>query len=149
MRGYERTEVLQLLDGLIDIYLTDMKYGSNDAGRISGIDNYFTRASAALEVMFDQTGELVMDEDDVALQGVIVRHLMIPGMLDSTEKVLHFLADRFGNALHISLMSQYYPSYLARKDAKLGRHLNAEEYERAVSTLHSLGLSNGWVQPAP
>ncbi len=145
--GYESVDVLRLLDGLIDIYMPDMKYGQDELGTVSGIADYSTRARAALKEMHRQVGDLEVNDDGIAVRGMIVRHLVLPNGQSGTPDVLRFLAQELGTCLYISLMSQYYPSYKAEKSPQLNRRLHANEYEEVEQLVEELGLVNGWVQP--
>ena len=144
--GYENVEVLQLLDGLVDIYLPDLKYGSDKAGRLSGPETYFLRATEAIHEMKRQVGPLQLDEEGVAKQGLIVRHLVLPGGLSATEQVLCHIAEKLGRETAVSLMSQYFPIEPVGIHPDLGRPLGAVEYGRAIQAMHRFGLTNGWMQ---
>ncbi|MBZ0264858.1 radical SAM protein [bacterium] len=147
--GYESVAALGLMEGLIDIYLADLKYGKDEVGTVSGIEDYFSRASIALVEMNRQVGSLSINDEGIATQGLIVRHLVLPGGQSATPEVLHFLKESIGEEVFISLMSQYYPSHRAKEHPKLGNRLSREEYKRMVNILSELGQSNGWVQPDP
>ncbi len=147
--GYEGVEALRLLDGLVDIYLTDLKYGADEAGVVSDIDDYFTHASQALKEMHRQVGVLVTDPNGIASSGVIVRHLVLPSNQSASEKALRFIAEEVDRNTYISLMSQYFPSHRARENDRLCYRLTAVEYELAVQAMRKFGLENGWVQPSP
>lgn len=144
--GYENVETLRLLEGLIDIYLPDLKYGSDGAGHLSGPDNHFTRSKLAIHEMKRQVGPLVLDNDGVAKQGLIVRHLVLPGGLSDTENVLRTLAEEFGQETAVSLMCQYFPTEPVGDHPALGRPLSAREYGRAIKAMHTYGLTSGWMQ---
>ena len=147
--GYESVEALQILDGLVDIYLTDFKYGNDKVGKVSGIPDYFTKASAAIKEMQRQVGELQIDDRGIAVQGLIIRHLILPEGQSATTEVMRFLKDEIGAGVYISLMSQYYPSYKARSHPALKRHIDRGEYREARDIMKKLGFENGWVQPSP
>ncbi len=147
--GYESLEVLQLLDGLIDIYLTDMKYGDSSCGTVSGINDYFERSSIALKEMWRQVGEIRTDGRQIAQSGVIVRHLVLPGNYSGTGKVFKWIAENVSNKVYISLMSQYYPSHKAASHSILKRRLKKVEYKEALIYLEKYGFTNGWTQPEP
>ncbi len=147
--GYESVEVLRLMDGLIDIYMPDMKYGRDELSKSSGVEDYFSKSSKALIEMQRQVGDLVVDENGIAIRGLIVRHLVLPNDLSGTSEVLRFLAEKIGTGVYISLMSQYYPSHKAMNIMGLDTRLQRNEYKKAVDLVHELGLINGWIQPAP
>jgi len=146
--GYDRVETLRLLDGVIDIWLPDAKYADDEiARRLSGFFDYVAHNRAALLEMFRQVGEpLVLDEQGIAQRGMIVRHLVLPGGLAGTEQVMPWIAAHLSPAIHISLMSQYFPAYECVDDPLLGRKVTDEEYDAAFDALDAAGLENGWVQ---
>ena len=145
--GYESVETLRALEGLVDIYLPDLKYLDAElATRYSHAPDYPQVATAAIREMQRQVGtSLKVDDDGVAFRGLIVRHLVLPGHLKNTLDCLDWLADTFmASSLHVSLMSQYYPP---RPDlpAPIDRTLNADEYALAAQRFQDLGF-DGWLQ---
>ena len=145
--GYEAVDTLRALEGLVDIYLPDLKYRDPDlARRYSHAPDYPEVAAAALEEMKRQVGtSLKVDDDGIAFRGLIVRHLVLPGHLQNTLDCLDFLADTFfAPSLHVSLMSQYYPP---RPDlpAPINRTLTPDEYAIAAERFQDLGF-DGWLQ---
>ncbi|MCK4803925.1 MAG: radical SAM protein [Spirochaetes bacterium] len=145
--GYDDIEVLKCLEGIVDIYLPDMKYGDNkNALKYSGAKNYVEINRAAIGEMYRQAGELVTDKDGAALKGLIIRHLVLPGNISNTEKVLEFIAN-LSKTIPVSLMSQYFPAHRAGSMPELQRKLRREEYLSALHALDDLGLVNGWTQP--
>lgn len=144
--GYECAERIAELDGLIDIYLPDMKYCSPEiSGRYSGAPDYFRYASKALREMARQTGPAVIGEDGYMKRGMIVRHLVLPGHIDETRKVLVWLRHALPDAW-LSLMAQYTPFGDAAKYPPLDRKLTDEEYEQATAIADDLGFENGFYQ---
>ena len=145
--GYERVETLRQLEGLVDIYLPDMKYADNAlAARLSAAPDYFETASAAIREMYRQTGPAVV-EDGIMRRGVLLRHLVLPGYLENTLRVLDWVAEAFPkNAVMLSLMSQYVPMGPARSMPPLDRRLTQEEYDGAVSWMQLCGLTFGYTQ---
>ena len=145
--GYERVETLRQLEGLADIYLPDMKYADNAlAARLSAAPDYFETASAAIREMYRQTGPAVV-EDGIMRRGVLLRHLVLPGYLENTLRVLEWAAETFPkNAVMLSLMSQYVPMGPARSMPPLDRRLTQEEYDGAVSWMQLCGLTFGYTQ---
>jgi len=144
--GYEHIEVLELLDEMIDIYLPDRKYTNNTpAEKYSGAPNYAEHNLAALKHMLNQKGLLQMDKNDIAVQGVIVRHLVLPDLSADSKKILTELYDLNPN-LHVSLMSQYAPHHKAAGVSELSRKLSAPEYNETVAHAELLGMENVWVQ---
>ena len=144
--GYDSVETLQMLAPYIDIYLPDFKYSLPDlALRYSHAPDYPTVALAALREMYSQKGSaLPTDEDGLAYRGIIVRHLVLPGQVENSLRVLDTLADISLN-LHLSLMAQYFPPMPDLPD-QLGRTLTADEYQQVVDHLDTVGLHRGWVQ---
>ena len=145
--GYERVETLRQLEGLVDIYLPDMKYADNAlAARLSAAPDYFETASAAIREMYRQTGPALV-EDGIMRRGVLLRHLVLPGYLENTLRVLEWAAETFPkNAVMLSLMSQYVPMGPARSMPPLNRRLTQEEYDGAVSWMQLCGLTFGYTQ---
>lgn len=144
--GYERVETLRALDGLIDIYMPDMKYFSDKyAVKYSNAPDYFNIASKALAEMFGQAGKPVI-EDGIMKKGVIVRHLMLPGLLFDTKHVIDYLYNTYGDDIYISLMSQYTPLEHVKKYPELDRKLNMEHYETMVDYCAGLGITNAFIQ---
>jgi putative pyruvate formate lyase activating enzyme len=145
--GYDSVEVLKLYDGVVDIYLPDLKYGNNEyAKKYSLVDNYFVKAKEALKEMYRQVGYELIYNGDVVVRGMIIRHLILPNDLSETEKVFKFVAEELSPKIHISLMSQYYPTNKANKDILIDRALRNSEYNKALQLLDKYGLHNGWIQ---
>jgi len=146
--GYERVETLQLLDGVVDIYLPDAKYADDEtARRLSGFVRYVEANRAALREMFRQVGdELVLDGEGIARRGLIVRHLVLPEGLAGTPEVLRWIAENLSPRVHVSLMDQYFPAHKAVGHPVLGRKITAEEYAEALRAFEEAGLTNGWMQ---
>ena len=145
--GYERVETLRLLEGLVDVYLPDLKYADNTlAARLSRAPDYFETATAALREMYRQVGAAVLEDGQLS-RGLLVRHLVLPGHLDNSLRVIEWLAEAFpkGDVL-VSLMSQYVP--IGVQEPPLDRRVTGEEYAGAVSWLELCGLKNGYVQDA-
>ena len=145
--GYERVETLRRLEGLVDVYLPDLKYADNAlAARLSRAPDYFETATAAIREMYRQVGSAVL-EDGQLTRGLLVRHLVLPGHLDNSLRVIEWLAETFPKRdVLVSLMSQYVP--VGEQEPPLDRRLTAEEYAGAVSWLELCGLKNGYVQDA-
>ena len=143
--GYERVETLRELEGLVDIYLPDMKYADNAlAARLSGAPDYFEVAAAAIQEMYRQVGGAVI-EDEQMQRGVLIRHLVLPGAVENSLRVIEWVAETFPkNDVLFSLMSQYIPS--PNLPAPLNRRLTPEEYEGALSWLELCGIEQGFTQ---
>ena len=117
------------------------------AQRLSGFTDYVGHNRAALLEMYRQVGSrLLLDEEGIALRGMVVRHMVLPGGLADTESVLCWIATHLSTEIHVSLMNQYFPAYNCVDDPLLGRKVNAREYERAREALEAAGLQEGWVQ---
>ncbi len=145
--GYDGLETLALLDGIVDIYMPDMKYGRNeDAARLSNAADYTDRAREALRAMHRQVGDLVLDDDGVAVRGVLVRHLVLPGHAAGTGACLEFLAAELSTGIGLSLMSQYRPAFRAREEPALARALTPREYGEARARADALGFTCMFVQ---
>ena len=145
--GYESLESLRLLDGIVDIYLPDAKYGSNEnAMKYSKIDDYVEVNRAALKEMWRQVGPVVFDDKGLARRGMILRHLVLPNGIAGTREVLGFAAREISPEITISLMNQYFPANQAPGLPELSRRLTAQEYEAAVDFLWEAGLEKGYTQ---
>ncbi len=143
--GYESVETLKQLEGLVDIYLPDMKYADNAlAARLSKAPDYFEIATAAISEMYRQVGGAVL-ADDMLQRGLVVRHLVLPGCLENTLRVLEWFAETFpGRDVFFSLMSQYIP--VGKQQPPFDRRLTHTEYEGALSWLELCGIQNGFTQ---
>jgi putative pyruvate formate lyase activating enzyme len=140
--GYDSPQLLALLDGIVDIYLPDMKYSDAHLGRrLSGIGGYPQVNQAALVEMHRQVGDLVIDQNSVAARGVLVRHLVMPGHLDNTAGVLRWIAQNLGVNTYLSLMDQYRPAHRAFEHEGINRPITPEEYAQARQMALSLGLA--------
>ena len=145
--GYDALDTLRLLDGVVDIYLPDLKYADAQvAARLSGAPDYPDIALAAIREMYRQVGELRLDADGLAIRGVIVRHLVLPGRLAGSREALRRLAEEVSPLVTVSLMAQYYPAHRADQFPGLMRTITAEEYEDALDAFGEAGLENGWTQ---
>ena len=145
--GFESPHILALLDGIVDIYLPDMKYANPQvAQRIAGVADYPAVNREAIRCMHDQVGYLAADDEGIAQRGMIVRHLVLPEGLAGTSDTLAWIADNLGSETTVSLMSQYFPADRALCDQQLGRCISEQEYEAACDLLEDNGLEEGWVQ---
>lgn len=143
--GYERVETLRTLEGLVDVYLPDLKYADGTlAAELSGAADYFPVACQAIREMFRQVGPYVL-EDGLLTRGVVIRHLVLPGYLDNTRQVLDWIAETFGPGdVLVSLMSQYTPT--ANMTGRLARRVTAAEYRAAAAYMRNCGITDGFVQ---
>ncbi len=146
--GYENAEMIKMLEGYVDIYLPDLKYFDDKyAVKYSSAKDYFKVASGAIEEMYRQTGECRFDENGIIEKGVIVRHLMLPGLLFDTKKVLDYLHSTFKNNIYISIMSQYTPlDTVPDEFPELKRRLNPEHYEAMLDYAEKIGIENAFIQ---
>ena len=145
--GYETVEALQLLDGVVNIYLPDMKYVDDaQAEELSGAPGYARTNRLAVEEMLRQVGQLQVNENGIATQGLIIRHLVLPQGRAGSVETLPWIADHLGAGTHIALMSQYFPAWRATTTDGINRALTHDEYDAAVVALEEAGLENGWVQ---
>ncbi len=145
--GYESVESIKRLSGHVDIYMPDMKYFSDKyAIKYSSAPGYFNVASAALSEMVEQVGKPVFDKNGIMTRGVIVRHMMLPGLLSETKKIIDYLYDMYGNDIYISLMSQYTPMKNVESFPEINRKLKAEHYDAMVSYCIEKGIKNAFVQ---
>jgi putative pyruvate formate lyase activating enzyme len=146
--GYDKAEVIRHLEGTIGVYLPDLKYLDENLGReYSDTPDYPAIATAAIKEMYRQRGaNILLGDEDVIHSGLIIRHLVLPGHVENSKAVLRWIADELSPSVHISLMSQYYPTLAVRNHPKLGRTLNPEEYEEVVAEFERLGFWRGWVQ---
>jgi putative pyruvate formate lyase activating enzyme len=144
--GYEKASVLACLEGIIDIYLPDLKYFSPELSlKFSSAEDYFTHASEAVKEMAFQQPALVFDDQGIAQRGLIVRHLVLPGQTQDSLAILDWLAGEFGSHVAISLMSQYHPWFRAPEG--LQRPLSPEEYREVLAKARGLGFERMFIQP--
>lgn len=145
--GYEKAESLQILDGLVDIYLPDMKYVSKELSKeYSNASDYFEMASKALEEMVRQVGEAQFDTRGYMTKGVIVRHLVLPGSTRDSKAVLDYLWNTYGNNIYLSIMNQYTPMEQIKNHPLLSRKVTKREYSKVVDYALSLGWENAFIQ---
>jgi len=145
--GYERAEILKILDGIMDIYLPDIKYADDGyALKYSGVKDYVSHNRLALKEMFRQAGILQCDERGVAQRGLIVRHLVLPGGISGTEDCLEWMARELSPHIHVALMSQYHPSFKAPDMPEIARRVTVAEFLPLARLHEKLGFQ-GWIQP--
>ncbi len=145
--GYDSVETLKELDGIINIYLPDLRYSSDKhATEYSQAPNYVKHARAAIKEMYRQVGNLRLDEAGLAQQGLIVRHLILPNRLAGSEDSLKWLTNEVSPDVTMSVMSQYYPAYKANQIPALSRKIKYSEYSEVVKLMNTLGINNGWLQ---
>jgi putative pyruvate formate lyase activating enzyme len=143
--GYESLETIKLLDGVVDIYMPDMKYSDSSVSKaLSKADDYWDACRVAVKEMHSQVGDLRMDSRGVALSGLLVRHLVLPEGLAGTREVMRFLAEEISVDTYVNIMDQYRPCYRADEDERLARHITAKEYSEALSEARGKGLHRGF-----
>lgn len=145
--GYEKVETLRLFDGVVSIYLPDLKYFSDElAQKFSSAPNYFKYASQAILEMKRQVGRNIYDRNGIIQQGLIIRHLVLPGQIEDSKKILSWIKENLGVDTHISLMAQYYPTYRAGELPGMNRRLLPSEYAEVRAYFESLGFEQGFCQ---
>jgi putative pyruvate formate lyase activating enzyme len=145
--GYDSLETISMLDGVIDIYLPDLRYATNKtAKQYSQAPHYVEHARAAIKEMYRQVGNFTTDDRGIAQRGLIVRHLILPEKLAGSEESLTWLVKEVSPEVSVSLMAQYYPAHHAARFPALSRGITEAEYEKAVDLLDRLGMENGWIQ---
>ena len=145
--GYESVQALELLHGVVDIYLPDAKYGCDEnAEKFSGAPGYTAVNRAALKEMYRQVGGLSLDGHGVAERGLIIRHLVLPGDIARTRDVFAFIAAELGADVYLSIMDQYFPAHRAASVPALSRPISPREYQAALDAAEEFGLDRGWIQ---
>jgi len=146
--GYDRVETLKSLEDVVDIYLPDFKYGSDELGlRLSATPDYLDAALPAIKEMFRQKGNyLSLDDSGIAESGMIIRHLVLPGFIQNSLDVLDIIAEELSLNLHLSIMAQYAPPFIIHSEPTLNRQLSLEEYECVTHHFNQVGFYKGWVQ---
>lgn len=141
--GYDSLETLQLLDGIVDIYMPDMKFANGgNAKKYSRARDYPQVNRAAVKEMHRQVGDLQIDEDGLATRGLLVRHLVLPRNLAGTRQIVQFLADEISKYTYLNLMAQYRPAYNASRYPELNRRITIKEYDAALRIAEEAGLTN-------
>jgi putative pyruvate formate lyase activating enzyme len=145
--SYDSLATLRELDGVVDIYLADLRYASDALARkYSRVRHYVQSSREAIKEMYRQVGDLVLDEEGVARRGLIVRHLVLPDDIAGSEDSLTWLAREVSPRVAVSIMSQYRPAHRAHKHRELNRKITSEEYRKVAELAARLGLENGWLQ---
>ena len=140
--GYESVETLALLDGVFDIYMPDFKFWDDKwAERFCKAPDYRERAKAAIKEMHGQVGDLLVDNEGIAVQGLLIRHLVMPNEVAGTDRVMNFLASEISLDTYVNVMDQYRPCGNADADELINRRLTSEEFRRAVGAARDAGLS--------
>jgi putative pyruvate formate lyase activating enzyme len=145
--SYDSVATLRQLDGIISIYLADLRYASNKWGRrFSKASDYVERARAAIKEMYQQVGDLIVNRANIAQKGLIIRHLILPNGIAGSRQSLGWLVREVSPQVALSLMSQYFPAHRAPRIRRLSRPITYEEYNEVVVLVEELGIENGWLQ---
>ena len=145
--GYDSVSTIKSLKNYIDVYLPDLKYFNNKYGeKYSLTPNYFSFASKAISEMVAQVGNVKFSKDGLIEKGVIIRHLMLPGLLFDSKKIMDYIYKNFGDSVYFSLMNQYTPMHKAKEYEELNRTLNIKHYDSLINYCVELGLTNGFIQ---
>lgn len=145
--AYETIDGLKTVEGLVDVYLPDFKYMEEGiAKKYSGAPNYFEAACTAIKEMYRQVGGPILDENGVVTRGLIIRHLILPGLAGESIRILDYIKNNLPDDIYISLMSQYTPFYRAENYPEINRRITRREYERVLNHFFKLGFENGYVQ---
>jgi putative pyruvate formate lyase activating enzyme len=140
--GYDSVGTLRILDGIVDIYMPDMKYDDEKiAKELSGIENYPEINRAAVKEMHRQVGDLEIDDEGVAQRGLLVRHLVLPNGLAGTKGITNFLGKEISRSTYVNIMAQYHPCYKAWEIPSLGRRISSAEFYAALSLAQEAGLT--------
>ena len=144
--SYENIDTIKMLDGLVDIYLPDLKYYDNGLGKkYSNTNDYFVYASKAIDEMIKQVGKFEIDENGMMKKGVIVRHLLLPGNVEDSKKIMKYLYDKYRDDIIISIMNQYTP-IRELKYQELNRKVYDEEYDELIDYAYDIGIRNAFIQ---
>ena len=144
--GYENVSTIKMLDGIVDVYLPDFKYYSDEyAVKYSKCRDYFKYASMAIDEMIKQKASCVFDNDGNIVSGVIVRHLLLPGMENESKKILKYLYDRYGNNIYISIMNQYTPIRICEYE-ELNDKVSDMVYDDVIDYAWDIGIRNAFIQ---
>jgi putative pyruvate formate lyase activating enzyme len=139
--SYDSLEVLKLLDGIIDIYLPDARYSDDKVAlKYSNAPNYFEIMKAVIKEMHRQVGDLIVNEEGIAIRGLIIRHLVLPNKLAGSEKIFEFIAKEVSKNTFINIMDQYWPAYKAHQYPELSRRITKEEFQEAINLAKKFGL---------
>lgn len=145
--GYDSLETIKVLDGYIDVYLPDFKYFNDKyAIKYSNVNNYSSNTMKVIAEMLNQVGKPKFDSKGNIINGVIVRHLMLPGLLFDSKKVIDYIYNQYGDNVYISLMNQYVPMFKACDYPEINKSLNPKHYESLINYALDLGIENGFIQ---
>ena len=145
--SYENVETIKALNGFIDVYLPDLKYYSDEiAIKYSNAKDYFNIATAAIKEMYNQVGNVVLDDRGIIKRGIIIRHLILPNHIQNTKNVLKWIANDLDKDVYVSIMAQYFPTYKAKNIKEINRKINLKEYKEIEDFVYLLGFKNGYMQ---
>ena len=145
--GYEKEETIELIKDYVDVYLPDLKYASNKlAKKYSGVDHYFEIAKKCILKIQEQVKEVKINEEGIMEKGLMVRHLILPNYLYNSKYVLKWMKENLKDDTYVSIMAQYFPTYLANKIEKLNRKLTIKEYKEIEKYVYFLNFKNGYFQ---
>ncbi len=144
--SYDSISVLRLLNGIIDIYMPDARYSNDEiALKYSKAPRYFEIMKKAIKEMQRQVGDLILDENGIAIKGLIIRHLILPNGLAGSEKIFHFLVKDISANTFLNIMEQYYPCYQAFQYPELSRRITNEEYQETIKLAKKVGLKRLYI----
>lgn len=145
--GYENVETLKKLEGIIDVYLPDLKYYYNDIGlKYSNIKDYFNIATQAILEMYRQVGYPQFNKRGMIKKGLIIRHLVLPNNIDNSKQILKWIKENIDEEVYTSIMTQYFPTYKALEFQEINRKITKEEYEQIENYIYELDIKNGYMQ---
>jgi len=146
--GYDKVETLKLLENIVDIYLPDFKYFDNNLSKqYSQAENYAEIAKKAIKEMYRQKGSsLILDDDNLATSGIIIRHLVLPNLIENSKLILKYISEEISLKIHVSLMSQFFPTNKCFNYDKINRKLLQSEYQEIITEMENLGLYNFFIQ---
>jgi len=143
--GYENVEAIKMLNGYVDVYLPDLKYYDDEVSiKYSKVPHYFETATKAIQEMVKQVGAAKFDNDGIIQKGVIIRHLIMPGNILQTKKILTWIKESLPDDTYISIMAQYFPTYKAKEEELINRKISQKEYEMVVDLIQD--FKNGYIQ---
>ena len=144
--SYENINTIKLLNGIVDVYLPDLKYYDDNYGiKYSNCNNYFKNASSAIEEMYKQVGKCVFDNNGIIKKGVIVRHLMLPDNIEDSKNIINYLYNKYKDNIYISIMNQYTPLRKLEYE-NLNRKVSDTEYDELINYAYDLGVRNAYIQ---
>ena len=145
--GYETTSTIKLLKNSIDVYIPDFKYFNNKyALKYSSAPNYFNYAKESINEMISQVGQAKFNEEGLITKGVIIRHMMLPGLLFDSKKIIDYISKNFGDIVYLSIMNQYTPMHNASEYAEINKTLNPKHYDALISYALNKGITKGFIQ---